>query len=329
MTAALGRLLLVPVREVWTHEAHDFTPWLAIGENLALLAETLGIGELEIQGTEVPVGNFHIDILALDSEGNVVIIENQFGSTDHTHLGQIMTYTAGQEGRATIIWIAEKFREEHRAAIDWLNASTIDGFEFFAVEVEAWRIGSSLPAPRFNVMASPNDWTKAAREASGSIASSKPQLIYSAYWASFAEYLKTKKSSFSIKLPRKVPLAIFPIGRSGIAIASRISTEDLRISVELYIHHDPDGVVFGPLRAQKEAIEREVGEEIYWREPGKRQRPRIALYMDVADPADETHWPNQHAWILPRLERFRTAFVGRIRALPFSSEFEAEETPSA
>jgi hypothetical protein len=136
---------------------------LATGENLTLLAETLGIGGLEIQGTEVPVGSFHIDILARDSEGNVVVIENQFGATDHNHLGQIMTYTAGQEGKATIIWIAETFREEHRAAIDWLNASTIDGFEFFAVEVEAWKIGDSLPAPRFNVIASPNDWTKATR----------------------------------------------------------------------------------------------------------------------------------------------------------------------
>src|SRR5262245_25285232 len=73
----------------------------------------------------------------------MVVIENQFGPTDHTHLGQIMTYLAGQDGRTTVIWIAETIREEHRAAIDWLNASTIEGFNFFAVEVEALRIGNS------------------------------------------------------------------------------------------------------------------------------------------------------------------------------------------
>jgi hypothetical protein len=124
----LGRLVSVPLREVWAHESNDFTPWLADGENLSLLADTLNLGQLQLQGTEVPVGNFFIDILARDADGSIVVIENQFGFTDHTHLGQILTYVAGQEGRATIIWIAETFREEHRAAIDWLNASTIEDF---------------------------------------------------------------------------------------------------------------------------------------------------------------------------------------------------------
>jgi hypothetical protein len=115
-------------------------------------------------------------------------------------------------------------------------------------------------------------------------------------------------------------LAIFPIGHSGISIATRISTEDRRVSVELFFHHDPDGVVFGPLHSQKEAIEREVGEKIHWREPGKMQRPRIAVYLDGVDPADDTQWPKQHAWILPRLDRFRTALVRRVKALPLGSK---------
>jgi hypothetical protein len=111
-------------------EARDFTPWLATEENLALLAETLGLGELQLQGTELPVGNFNLDILAEDIEGHIVLIENQCGPTDHNHLGQILTYLAGQSGNATVIWIAERVREEHRAAIDWLNASTREEFDF-------------------------------------------------------------------------------------------------------------------------------------------------------------------------------------------------------
>ena len=140
-TVALGRLVSVPLREVWAHESNDFTPWLADTENLSLLADTLNLGPLQLQGTEVPVGNFFIDILARDVDGGIVVIENQFGLTDHTHLGQIMTYLAGQEGRATVIWIAEAFREEHRAAIDWLNGSTIQGFSNWA---NAIGIGSRL-----------------------------------------------------------------------------------------------------------------------------------------------------------------------------------------
>src|SRR4051794_7796185 len=161
MTAALGRLVSVPLREVWPHEANDFTPWLAKNENLSLLAETLQLSDLQLQDTEVAVGSFYIDILARDIDDRVVVIENQFGPTDHTHLGQIMTYLSGRKGRAIVIWIAEKFREEHRAAIEWLNASTIEGFDFFAVEVAALRIGTSPPAPWFNAVAKPN---KVSRE---------------------------------------------------------------------------------------------------------------------------------------------------------------------
>jgi hypothetical protein len=102
----------------------------------------------------------------------VVLIENQFGPTDHSHLGQIMTYVAGQESNATIVWIAERFREEHRAAIDWLNASTIEGFNFFAVEVEALKIANSVPAPWFNVVGKPNAWSRDVTRATSSLSDS-------------------------------------------------------------------------------------------------------------------------------------------------------------
>ena len=153
----LGRLVSVPVRDVWTHEANNFTPWLAKPENIELLGETLDLGELEIEGTEHDVGRFSADIVARDESGAFVLIENQLEATDHRHLGQILTYLAGLEGDATIVWIATKFLEEHRAAVDWLNTNTNDRFDFFGIEMEVLQIGDSEPAPRFNVIAKPND----------------------------------------------------------------------------------------------------------------------------------------------------------------------------
>src|SRR5712692_154406 len=136
MRTALGRLVSLSLREVWPHEARDFTLWLAEVENISLLGETLNLGDLEVVRTEYPVGSFSIDILARDANGDAVVIENQLTPTDHQHLGQILTYVAGQEGKATVLWIAERIREEHRAAFDWLNTNTPEDFKFFAVEVE-------------------------------------------------------------------------------------------------------------------------------------------------------------------------------------------------
>src|SRR5690349_12439656 len=110
----LGTLVQVPLRDAWNHEAHSFTPWLA--QNLDLLAEVIGI-PLEFTGREVAVDNFSADILARNPlDDSVVLIENQLESTDHSHLGQIMTYLAGLHAH-TVIWIAANFQEAHLSAV--------------------------------------------------------------------------------------------------------------------------------------------------------------------------------------------------------------------
>jgi hypothetical protein len=82
----LGRLQRVDLREVWNSEAADFTPWLAREENLAELADVLGI-ELECEAQERAVGQFRADILCKDIQTDRwVLIENQLERTDHRHL---------------------------------------------------------------------------------------------------------------------------------------------------------------------------------------------------------------------------------------------------
>ena len=150
---------------LWDHEARDFTPWLA--ENIGLLGEALQMDlDPESVQTEVPVGPFFLDVLAKDvGRGLKVVIENQLEWTDHSHMGQLLTYAAGLDA-SVVVWIAPHFCEEHRAAIDWLNRTTSEDVEFFAVEVRAITIEqgegkkASLPAPEFRPVAFPNEWTK-------------------------------------------------------------------------------------------------------------------------------------------------------------------------
>jgi hypothetical protein len=56
MKAPLGKLERIPQRKAWAHEAGEFTPWLAQADNLTLLAESLGLSELELVGTRAPRG---------------------------------------------------------------------------------------------------------------------------------------------------------------------------------------------------------------------------------------------------------------------------------
>lgn len=156
-TDELGRLENVPVREVWRHEAHNFTPWLA--ENITQLGEALNM-DLEVVRQEAQTGDFYLDILARDrSSGAMVAIENQLEWTDHSHLGQILTYAGGHDARI-LIWVTPQFRDEHRAALDWLNRWTPDEVEVYGVEVRAVKIGNSAIAPEFIPVAFPNAWSK-------------------------------------------------------------------------------------------------------------------------------------------------------------------------
>jgi hypothetical protein len=172
MKHPLGKLERIPLRKAWAHEAGEFTPWLAQANNLTLLAESLGLGELELVGTEHPVGDFKVDILCTD-DGGKVVIENQLEKTNHTHLGQILTYAAGV-GARKVVWLAESFRTEHVAALEFLNQHTTDELDFFAVEIELWRIGDSPMAPSFNVVVKPNDWAKTGQQNAKAAATTTP-----------------------------------------------------------------------------------------------------------------------------------------------------------
>lgn len=139
----LDRLQQLDVRNAWVNEASEFTPWLARQENLDLLGETLGLS-LEPESVEQEVGSFRADIVCRDTNvESTVLIENQLVSSDHDHLGKLLTYAAGLNAK-TVIWVVTQIRDEHRAALDWLNAITPDDYRFFGLEIELWRIGTRL-----------------------------------------------------------------------------------------------------------------------------------------------------------------------------------------
>ncbi len=197
----LSKLERVPLREAWKHEASDFTPWLAETDNLNALADALGISELVLVATEHWVGDFKLDILCTDGDEQV-IIENQLEKTNHSHLGQIIAYAAGV-GAKKVIWVAESFRPEHAAALQFLNDNTTDELNFFAVEVELWKIGDSPLAPKFEVVVKPNEWAKAGREqARAAVATTPTKQLQQKFWIALIEHLTSKAPQIRPQKPR-------------------------------------------------------------------------------------------------------------------------------
>ncbi|WP_108662956.1 DUF4268 domain-containing protein [Acuticoccus kandeliae] len=324
----LSRITSVPPREIWRHEALEFTPWLAQPDNIALLAEALSLDEVEVEAMERDVGRFSADIVARDTSGMLVLIENQLEATDHRHLGQVITYLAGLQSDALVVWIATHFHEEHRAAIDWLNANTNDRFNFVGIEIEVLRIGDSPPAPRFSLVAKPNDWTRSVGALSRAATAgelAERHKVRIGYWTSFADYVKDAGGRFRVRPNTKTMWHTFAIGRSGVVISATVSTDKRRIGVELYLRNDANKTGIRALEAERTAIEAEFGEPLEWQElPGKRAS-RVVVYRHDVDPSNVATYPDLHAWMLDRITRMRRVFGERVKRLDLSVEIDDEE----
>ena len=210
----LGKLEKIQVRNVWEHEAHDFTPWLA--ENLSELGEALGLDLDDAQyEEEASVGSYFADILAQVVEGDrPVIIENQLEKTNHDHLGKLLTYAAGYNA-GVIVWIASEFTDEHRAAVDWLNQETGEGVDFFGVIVEAWKIGSSPVAPHFTVVAMPNSWSNRDKSSMSTNTTSDRQERQMEFFQKLIDTLREEHKFTKRKKAKARSWASFPSGTSG------------------------------------------------------------------------------------------------------------------
>ena len=322
MTPLLGKLERVDLRDVWENEARNFTPWLAREDNLAILGETLNM-ELELQAQEKSIGAFSADILCTNTDdGSDVLIENQLERTDHTHLGQLLTYAAGLH-TVSIIWIAAKFTDEHRAAMDWLNEITDPKFRFFGLEVELWRIGKSLAATKFNIVSKPNDWTRsvsqsARRTKQGEL--TKIQTLQLDYWQSLRAYGEEQGCGLRFQSPRAQHWYNFGIGKTDTKLVALVNSRTSKIIVGFESFGDTGTAYFDLLFEDKEQIETALGFELDWyRLDGKKMS--AIWYSHDGDLQDRDRWPEFHQWMIDHLEQFDAVFRPRIKEID-PSEWE-------
>ena len=310
-TQPLGLLKkMEDVRSVWPDEAQHFTPWLS--EQLGLLGDTIGL-ELEFEAREKWVGPFRADILCKDTASHSwVLIENQFGKTDHSHLGQLLTYAAGLEA-VTIIWIAERFTDEHRAALDWLNRTTAEGINFFGLELELWQIGTSAPAPKFNIVSQPNDWAKTVAAVTTSGTLGETDQLKLEYWTAFRDFAALERPSWKPPKAQAQHWMDFSIGRSRFWIGGRINTQKKVLTFGLY--NDLEKAFFRELHAQKDEIEQAFGSPMEWNENPSKRQSQVEYRLENADVRDRNDWGRQHAWFLKQYDQFKTIFAPRVANL--------------
>lgn len=307
----IGKLKKHDLRKIWKNEAVDFTAWLE--ENLHVLSEAVE-HELTLVKREHPVGSFSADIIATDENGQRVVIENQLEKTDHTHLGQIITYVSNLEGK-TVIWISSEPRQEHVNAVNWLNTQT--SIDFFLVKLEAVSVDDSAAAPLFQIICKPDDEIKSAAAADAELTDREKFNIQ--FWTEFREKCEGKLPWFSGRKPMKYHYYSQSTGKSGVSLVFLIGTKFY--GIELYIDTkdaDLNESLLNQLESDKDKIERDFGGELHFDDiPGKRAcrvRHLISEGTDVMD-LDRTRVQDE---LINCMVRFEKVMKPRLKNLDFS-----------
>jgi hypothetical protein len=318
----LGRIERLDPRTHWRDEARDFTPWLR--NNIDLLGEALGLEIDPTVDSEVSVGSFSADLLCTDlGSGALILVENQLEATDHSHLGQLLTYTSGLDARV-VVWVARQFRDEHGQALTWLNENTLEDVKFFGVEVELVQIGASARAPNFKVLVAPSEWQKSGATAR-SVQATDRQQKYRDFWGSLISAIHARDPRFTSSRPDRAPKqnwCSFSAGAQGFQDNAVFGWEaggvGNLVKAELYIDtgdKERNKAAFDLLAAERDSIEREFGESLTWtrRDDIRASRIYVAMPGSINDP--EEILARHRAWLVDRILRIRKVFGPRIKSL--------------
>ena len=311
MQINIGKIKKVSLRELWEKEAKDFTKWLE--ENIDYLNDIIGFN-ISIESREENVGPFRVDLYGEDNNGNKIIIENQLERTDHTHLGQIITYLTNLEAK-TAIWISSDPVEEHKKAIEWLNETTPDDISFYLIQLEAIKIGDEqVAAPLFTVIKGPSKEIKQIGAEKKKYA--QRHVIRKEFWTQFINEMNKQNSlctNVGASTDNWIPVAL---GMAGVSINLVVSKRYAR--VEIFINRgekDENKKIFDFFFSLKGTIEKDFGDKLIWEKMENNVTSRIKYQLNGVDVSDEKDWEKMNTFLIDGVVRIHNAFKDPVRKL--------------
>ena len=311
MENKIEKIRKVSLRELWEKEDKDFTKWLE--ENIDYLNDVLEI-DISILSREEKVGPFRVDLYGEDRSGNKVIIENQLERTDHTHLGQIITYLTNLEAN-TAIWISSDPTEEHIKAIDWLNETTPDDISFYLIKLEAIRIGENSPAgPLFTIIKKPTQEKKQLGAEKKEYA--ERHILRERFWTQFLKEINSRYpycSNLSPTTENWIPVAL---GIAGVSISLGVSNRYARVEITINRGSKEENKnIFDFFYNLKEKIEKDFGGALLWERMEDNVTSAIRYQLNEVGVSEESHWSKMNEFMIDGVKRMLDAFKEPVRDL--------------
>ncbi len=305
----IGKLTEVDIRDLWKHEQYDFSNWLGKEENIEMLGSLIGLTLTDVD-KEVYVGSYRCDLVAKDeTTGIKVIIENQLETSNHDHLGKIITYASGLDAKV-VVWIVKEAREEHRSAIEWLNNNTNKELNFFLIELHAYKIGDSLAAPKFEIVEKPNGFIKNSKNIGGCGEMNKSESERIEFWTMFNETVIERGKPFNIRKATTDHWYDVAIGTSEAHICITLVNKESSIVVELYINDNK--ALFDKLYANKDKIEESLGFNLDWQRLNEKKASRIKYAIPGLNFDNHSNYAELMNAAIDKILAFREVFKSYI-----------------
>ena len=302
----LGKLKEIDIRKVWAHEQFDFSKWLASESNIQELGDVLNLSLTSVE-TEKFVGNYRCDILCRDElTGKTVLIENQLEPTNHDHLGKIITYASGLDA-AVVVWIVAEARDEHASAIEWLNKHTDEEVSFFLLEIHAYTIGDSVPAPQFRIVQQPNDFAKTAKSFSHTGELSETQTHRVEFWTKLNDATDKKGKPFNKRKASSDNWYDVAIGSSKCHITISLVNKDNKVRISLGIPDNKEQ--FDKFAEHKEEIESAIGFALNWERMDEKKASIISTEIPGLNFGKQDNYPELMDEIINKVMLFKKAFT--------------------
>lgn len=301
----LGKLKEVDIRKVWQHEQYDFSNWLSKDDNINQLGDTLNLSLTDVE-TEKFVGSYRCDIICKDEiTGKNVLIENQLEPTNHDHLGKIITYASGLDA-SVIIWIVESAKEEHSSAIEWLNKHTDEDVSFFLIEVHAYTIGDSKPAPYFKIIQQPNDFVKQVKNISKNTELNDSQSNRLEFWNRFNDMLDKMGRPFNKRKATADHWYSVAVGSSQCHISIDLVNREHKIRISMWIPNNKE--LYDTFYLNKDSIEMSLGYLISWDKLEGKKAACAYTFIEGLDFNNKDNYDSLMITIIKKVEQFRDSF---------------------
>lgn len=308
----IGKLQRLRLREVWPHEAHDFTTWLE--DHIDELNDVLDRRLSKVEREE-PAGAFSADLVAEDQDGNLVVIENQLERSNHDHLGKLITYLTLLDAKVGV-WIVADPRPEHVGALAWLNENSAAA-SFYLLKVEAVRIGDSDPAPLLTLITGPSEEARQAGETKKELA--ERYVLRQRFWESLLERSKERTKLFSNISASQYSWIGTGTGIRGVTLTYMVRQHDAQ--VEVYIDRGKDAeeenkAIFDQLSRSRRQIETIFGDELEWQRLENRRACRIRKLFALGGYREqEEKWQKVQDALIDAMVRLEKAFKPHIAKL--------------